>query len=450
MSCLVASCFCYRPGSIQTATQERFIRRFEKSFRFLMQSFPTRESLELSMSAGHYQSQGQSHSQNKNLEHNNKDDENSSSSSSHRRSNLSGRISGHLSSALSSGAASLRRGLSSGGNSPGPGAVASPLSPSSSQHHSTNMTTINEHTNTSLYLKSLKQSVTDQFYLLSPVDQASGLFQHVHKLVYFTSLTITALCKDHVQLAHLGITGLNKLVPRENTSYKFTSNLSKHNMNILMNAPSYMVATNSMSQGLEETILTDIKLELNVNKWTRFMSVADMVSIALNLGKESVRRLTKVTSTVAEEGKSPNPSNCPSRAPSGTFASPRVVSGKTASGPSVTAGASANADAGAGEAGLPANTSSRPVVRANSMFRNNSFKETSDADYNKSRRVSANIMAQLLIDWLETRQNCVFDVSFTAQLLALWTKHYPRFGGKLAEVAKKSLRVQRARILVVL
>jgi hypothetical protein len=357
-----------RPGSIQTAAQERFINKFEKSFRFLMQSFPTRDSLELSNSG-----------------------DNTTISTA--------RSATQLGSALTQGAATLSRGFSS------------PASPPSNA-----LTTITENTNTTLYLKTLKQSIQDQHYLLTPIEQTTRMFHSVHKLVHFTTAAITALCKDYVILAHLGITGLNKLVPRENNSHKFTSNLSKHNMTVLMNAPSYMVATNSMSQGLEETILTDIKIELNTNKWTRFMSVADVVAISLNFGQESVRRLTKVTSTVAEE-KSPNASYRRG-ASNSALMSPTDSPGST------------NSHGNAGGTG-----SARPVIRSQpSMYRNNSLKEVSNADYDKSKRVSANIMSQLLIDWLETRQNCVFDVTFSAELQELWYKHYPKFGGKTSSM----------------
>lgn len=382
-----------RPGSIQTATQGRFIVKFEKSFRFLMQSFPTRDSLELSSFA--LTSPRSGHSSNSNSV-----------------SFSSGRSSLHLTAPLSPlrgfGSSSIRSihsnsvsatasgaGGSNGGNGNGPASPPQGVG---------GLSTITENTNTSLYLKTLKQSVQDQYYLLSPIEQASRTFQCVHKIVHFTSMAIVALCKDHVGLAQLGITGLNKLVPKENTSHKFTSNLSKHNMSVLMNAPSYMVATNSMTQGLEETILTDIKIELNVNKWTRFMSVADVVAISLTLGQDSVRRLTKVTSTIAEE-----------RSPTASYR------------------ASPAQDSAAGGATTPTSiggVSSRLGVRANSMYRNNNFKETSDADYNKSKRVSANIMSQLLIDWLETRQQSVFDASLVVQLHELWFQHYPNFGRK--------------------
>ena len=71
------------------------------------------------------------------------------------------------------------------------------------------------------------------------------------------------------------------------------------------------------------------------------------------------------------------------------------------------------------------------VKRGNSsMFRSNSFKENTDADYGKSKRVSANIMSQLLLDWLETRQNCVFDANGVRLLKEIWKRHYPDLGSK--------------------
>lgn len=299
---------------------------------------------------------------------------------------------------------------------------------------------------TSLYLKTISQSLRDQQYLLSPFETNSRQFQWIQKLVYFTTLALRSLCKDAVPLAHFGITGLNKLVPRENHSHKFTSNVSKGNLSALMGAPSYMVATNSLNQGLEETLLTDVKMELNCNKWTRFLAVADVVAISLHLGHESVKRLTKVTSNLDSNGGS--------RAGSqkalgfGAPSSRALVDNSTGG---AFAGASASSSGGGGNVvplsttfimstptsppitpQLP-NVSAQRVSRAPSMFRSNSLKENNtDAEYSKSKRVSANIMSQLLLDWLETRRDSVFEAADVTALSELWHKHYPNFGSKFS------------------
>ena len=290
---------------------------------------------------------------------------------------------------------------------------------------------------TSLYLKTLHHSIKDQQYLLTIAEVNNRQFLWTHKLVYYTTASLQCLCREMVQLAYLGITGLNKLVPKENNSHKFTSNISKGNMNFLIGAPSYMVATNSMSQKLEETLLTDIKMEINVNKWTRFLAVAEVVSISLQIGHESVKRLTKVASHLEE--KSPPQSlhgvsltSIPSGVSLHNGASSHSIVNPGAGGAEANAGNN-NADAdrypelsfvgespsstpggslvatdgiyGAGSVGsIPNPFENRTRSTKSASFRSNSMKENnSEAEYNKSKRVSANIMSQLLLDWLETR-----------------------------------------------
>lgn len=408
-SCVPYDTRVFRPGSIQTSAQESFIRKFEKSYRFLMQAFPTKESLELSAS--------------------NNDDSR-------------GVLSYNAVTAATAGlAASVTNGLSS---------VGSP------HRRSFN-------TSSSLYLKSIAQSLRDQQYLLSPLETSSKQFLWIQKLVYYTCLALRTLCKDAVPLAHFGITGLNKLVPRENNSHKFTSNISRGNLQMLMSAPSYMVATNSMNQGLEETLLTDIKMEINSNKWTRFLSVADVVAISLQLGHESVKRLTKVTSNLDEFGSA---SRAGSQKNMGFGAASVKLNnaGAHCTGTSLNNtpatvgseslkhdGASVKVSTPPSTAPAPgplsvallmstptsppttAPTSSQRVSRAPSMFRANSLKDTTtEADFSKSKRVSANIMSQLLLDWLETRKDSVLQAADVAALGNIWKKYYPDFGGETA------------------
>jgi len=293
---------------------------------------------------------------------------------------------------------------------------------------------------TSLYLKTLHHSLKDQQYLLTISEVNNRQFLWTHKLVYYTTASLQCLCREMVQLAYLGITGLNKLVPKENNSHKFTSNISKGNMNFLIGAPSYMVATNSMSQKLEETLLTDIKMEINVNKWTRFLAVAEVVSISLQIGHESVKRLTKVASHLEEksppqslhgvsltsiplgvslhsgasnhnivnsdgaEASAGNNNNNNNNTDADRYPELSFVGESPSSTPG---GGSTARDGiyGAGGVGsIPNPFENRTRSTKSASFRSNSMKENnSEAEYNKSKRVSANIMSQLLLDWLETR-----------------------------------------------
>lgn len=310
----------------------------------------------------------------------------------------------------------------------------------------------------SLYLKTLMVSLKDQQYLLTPVELSSRQFQWVHKIVFYTTISIQSLSRDMVQLSYLGITGLNKLIPKENNSHKFTSNISKGNMTFLMSAPSYMVATNSMSQKLEETLLTDIKMEINSNKWTRFQAVADVVSISLQIGHESVKRLTKVASHIDE--KSPPQSIQGAHIASGpsgvsvhgsssalTASSNNIHAGGSDKYPELSFVGETHSTSGSnlggvhgvygpnGVGSIPNPFENRTRAARSAPFRANSLKEhNSEAEYSKSKRVSANIMSQLLLDWLETRANCVFEAAHIDALLCVWKKHYPDFGSKLTFV----------------
>jgi hypothetical protein len=340
-------CLC-RPGSIQTSNQEKFVKQFENAHRFLLQSFPTKESVELHSSFG-----------------------------------------ATVSSPTSSGSAAAA-------------AAATSMSPGAS--------TTTGGGGHSLYLKSIQHSLKDQQYMLTPTETTSRKFKWKHKIMYYTILSLRNLCSELIQLVYMGITGLTKLVPKENHSQRFhlTSQDSSLSRESLANAPSYMVATNSLHQSLEETLLTDIKLEINMNKWTKLLSVADVAAISLGYGSESVKRLTKVGSTVE--------------------------------------GGGASEKGGGGGKGVSSNNLSEVVADVNEAairkqraaarrgisetFRSNSFKENSEADYSKSKSVSANVMAQLMLDWLESRQNAVFDATTVHMLQEIWKKHYHDFGSK--------------------
>jgi hypothetical protein len=88
-------------------------------------------------------------------------------------------------------------------------------------------------------------------------------------------------------------------------------------------------------------------------------------------------------------------------------------------------------EAAGGVGSIPNPFENRTRSSRSSMFRSNSLKENnSEEAYSKSKRVSANIMSQLLLDWLETRQNAVFEMAHVDALLVVWKKYYPNFGGE--------------------
>jgi hypothetical protein len=76
---------------------------------------------------------------------------------------------------------------------------------------------------------------------------------------------------------------------------------------------------------------------------------------------------------------------------------------------------------------FPANTQGRKSFVAGGKkainFRANSLKQTSDVDYVKSKRMAANLVAQLLLDFLETRKDCVFNEEIIDSLIQLWKEN---------------------------
>ena len=62
-------------------------------------------------------------------------------------------------------------------------------------------------------------------------------------------------------------------------------------------------------------------------------------------------------------------------------------------------------------------------ISVTQLKRVNSLKQTSEADFSKSRKIASNIVSQLLLDWLETRQDPLFSIDIIMKLTDLWKLH---------------------------
>lgn len=404
-----------RPGSIQTAAQEKFIRKFERAHGLMMRVFPTNEALDLQK-------------------------------------------------------------------------AEFPRSPVA---------------HASLYQKTIKQTVRDQIQLLPPAEQEYRYLRFLHKMVYYATVALSSLAQQEYNIACLAITGLTKLVPKNNNweldfetlSNKLTTSNAKS-----FRAKSFMVVTNSLSKVSEERIMDEIKAELNHNKWTRFMSVGDVVAGALRMSQESVKQMNRLTERVQSFKRDrsfvhANGSGCGGSAAAGagsggtvrrSFDSMNTASAKAAAAAKAAATAAAavtgamknnstgnligmdgsgnaqkppvpngvstaaNSNSGSGIINSIGNSSgakssggggggvratspvadggSKVVKMTSSRFRQNSLLENSDKEYNKSKKVASNTMAQLLLDWLETRTDPVFDHRTVDSLTEAWLKNYPNIG----------------------
>jgi hypothetical protein len=67
-------------------------------------------------------------------------------------------------------------------------------------------------------------------------------------------------------------------------------------------------------------------------------------------------------------------------------------------------------------------TFAKPVGRSLSMKfkRQSSLKQNSEADYEKSKKVSSNLLAQIFLDWIETRLEPLFPLEVQHKLKEMW------------------------------
>lgn len=384
-----------------------------------------------------------------------------------------------------------------------------------------------------LNLKTIKLSVQDQQHFLSPAEMANHRYKYIHKVVHYTTTTINRLAHEHFIIACLAITGLTRLTIKKNLELETTDESIARNVMPTMTASksarrlvrkksSFMVATNSLSESGEENILTDVKHELNVNKWTRLFSIADVLAANLeanpiadndnsgetiqsftNLrrrmslsgddssmgpgssiaaamaiaaaaagggGKQSppstplstpvsspqhsqppVRQMSMLSTgqsngalqVVEEDGESATPSVPVQQSTSldndttnslptldvdsgGSKGSPNKSAEKASRPPHMELSVNSN-DRAQSDRKLPSSPNSSrgglmPVLSM-SRLRSNSLRIISEADFAKSKRMAVNLIAQLLLDWLETRQHALLNEEMVNHLGDIWKLH---------------------------
>lgn len=134
--------------------------------------------------------------------------------------------------------------------------------------------------------KPIATSVEDHRHFFSQTDQGKLQYRYVHKVVYLTSRAISRLSFEQFSVACLAITGLNKLTVKRNSidgsrdsdAYAARAESVAGRSQLVRKKSSFMVATNSLSESSEESMLTEIKLELNQNNFQRLASLVDVVS----------------------------------------------------------------------------------------------------------------------------------------------------------------------------
>lgn len=148
------------------------------------------------------------------------------------------------------------------------------------------------------YPKTIAVSVDDQRHFFSTADQQKSEYRYVHKVVYLSSRAISRLSFDQFSVACLAITGLNKLTVKRNSIDGRDSDAVAARAEALTSRPqlmrkksSFMVATNSLSESSEESMLTEIKLELNQNNFVRTTSLAEVISADFRARGQSLSRL---------------------------------------------------------------------------------------------------------------------------------------------------------------
>lgn len=412
-------------------------------------------------------------------------------------------------------------------------------------------------TSTSLHLKTIKGSVQDQQHFLTPTEQANHRYKYIHKVVHYTTTAMKRLAHEHFLIACLAITGLTRLTIKRNLDLEADETMGHSSSGgvggggaapgggvgrgvglrgsrmQLKKKNSFMVATNSLSESGEENILTELKMEVNGNKWSRLFTIADVVSADLARNPDSVRTMNYRENTssfsnlrkgmssyetsgadflpsmqtqeetnttpvipilpsphahalgtsssqhafsqmaleVVEEGEGEanttsaeglrttsvdeekvaeghGLSLAPQAASHAITTTPAVsstITAVTTLHPHPPPHAKAQSEVGIGKETEKGNTNNNNNDHGNnsnggggglgaglrslslSRLRANSLRVMSDTELAKSKRMSVNLVAQLLLDWMETRQNALFSEEVVAQLGQLWTKHGHRY-----------------------
>jgi hypothetical protein len=120
----------------------------------------------------------------------------------------------------------------------------------------------------SMYMKSVSKSVSDQHFLLSAAELQSSRFRWLSKVVLFTVKALKDLAAANFNLSTLAITGLTRLVPKS----------TEHGGEESSGAAFDISASRFTS---DDSILQDIKVEINSNKWEMLIAMTDIVSSSL-------------------------------------------------------------------------------------------------------------------------------------------------------------------------
>lgn len=247
----------------------------------------------------------------------------------------------------------------------------------------------------------------------------------------------------------------------------------------------FMVALNSLSASSEEGLLRDIKIDLNSNLWTRLKSYMDVVGTIIvsndsisklqnsnSIAKLNPNRSTKELST-ADMNRDRSLTHLPSQSAKNNSDSKitdqsQKLSNESKDGEAKNESKNTTDYSGEDEVKLPplnigngnkpaltskpsmsnlmrlqksisftsppgspmmnpnANTTHnhhQSKISVTQLKRVNSLKQTSEADFSKSKKIASNIVSQLLLDWLETRQDPLFSSDAIAALTELWKEH---------------------------
>lgn len=358
-----------------------------------------------------------------------------------------------------------------------------------------------------MHHKTIAQTTKDQQYLLNVRDYSSGLYKYTHKIIYVISQAICMLAKDHFTMACLAITGLTKLAIKNtlNSLIDIDDRGAQRSDQIfgiiagplIRRRSSFMVATNALSESSEEGMLIELKKELNMNKWTKLLSLGDIISSSLRFSSDSVSKISKLSrSTSSNYSKSrlrtmnsikelknendnesitekntnanksvseatdlilPNVNTSPSAAvfqphtlasipasPTNsasqshsqsdradkertvnfdpTFAPSTVPHAPLLSGQSPPTAMSNRKTSFITPTAVPPSSVSASAARKGVNFRGNSLKQSTDADYAKSKKVASNLIAQLLLDFIETRKDPIFSDEIIQSLIEIWKR----------------------------
>lgn len=232
--------------------------------------------------------------------------------------------------------------VNSSGTSPNsPNNVSSPVGPPSNAasptpHSKTGLSTGDQHTSSTgsltnqqqaqlqahrnsiaLYSKSISTSAKDQQYFLTLDELHSKDYTYSSKIVIFTTNAIAKLSKEQFLVSCLAITGLTKLAAKNATDIVIDDRIVPARSDktagipnkMLRKRSSFMVAANSLSESSEERLLTEIKLELNKNSWSKLSSFGEVLGANFKRGNDSMSQMQVHQTSHSKLGTSGSKSN---------------------------------------------------------------------------------------------------------------------------------------------